>query len=141
MMTILQTNPYDSMSSGETAGLMAMSGGMMIFALIAYVFFSFCLYKIFQKAGVENAWAAFVPIYNCIVLADVVKKPLWFGILMCVPYVNIIFLIWGYNRLSKTFGQGVGFTVGLLLLGFIFLPLLAFGNYQYNGSLVSEDRN
>ena len=140
-MTILQTNPYDSMSSGETAGLMAMSGGMMIFALIAYVFFSFCLYKIFQKAGVENAWAAFVPIYNCIVLADVVKKPLWFGILMCVPYVNIIFLIWGYNRLSKTFGQGVGFTVGLLLLGFIFLPLLAFGNYQYNGSLVSEDRN
>ena len=140
-MTILQSNPYDSMSSGEAAGLMAMSGGMMIFALLAYVFFSFCLYKIFQKAGVENAWAAFIPIYNCIVFADVVKKPLWFGILMCVPYVNIIFVIWGYNRLSKTFGQGVGFTVGLLLLGFIFLPLLAFGNYQYNGSLVSEDRN
>lgn len=138
MLTILQANPYEGMDSAAAAG---MGMGMIIFGLLAYLFFSFCLYKIFQKAGVENAWAAFVPIYANIVLADVVKKPLWFGILMCIPYVNIIFAIWALNRLSKTFGQSEGFTVGLVLLGFIFLPLLAFGNYQYNGSLVSEDRN
>lgn len=138
MLTILQANPYEGMDSAAAAGI---GMGAILFGLLIYLFFTFCLYKIFQKAGVENAWAAFIPIYSNIVFADVVKKPLWFGILMCIPYVNIIFAIWGLNRLSKTFGQSEGFTVGLVLLGFIFLPLLAFGNYQYNGSLVSEDRN
>jgi hypothetical protein len=38
-----------------------------------------------------------------------------------------------YNLLSKSFGQNEGFTVGLLLLPFIFFPLLGFGNYAYLG--------
>lgn len=140
MIALLQSNPYSGYE--QSSGLMAMFGvGTFIVLIILYLFFGFCLYKIFQKAGREDAWAAFVPIYNNIILADVVKKPWWFGVLMIIPYVNIIFLIWAMNRLSKAFGQGTGFTVGLVLLGFIFLPLLAFGNYTFNGSLITEERN
>lgn len=140
MITLLQANPYEGMS-GQEAGMMAAMGtGMLLFALVAYLFYSFCLYKIFQKAGRQDAWAAFIPIYNNFVLADIVKKPVWFAILMCIPYINIIFAIWALNRLSKVFGQTEIFTVGLVLLSFIFLPLLAFGNYQYNGDLVTDDR-
>jgi hypothetical protein len=47
--------------------------------------------------------------------------------------VNIIFLIIVLNDLSKSFGHGVGFTLGLIFLGFIFLPVLAFGGSKYVG--------
>jgi len=38
-----------------------------------------------------------------------------------------------YHGLSKSFGKGAGFTVGLVLLGFIFVPILGFGRAQYIG--------
>ncbi len=35
------------------------------------------------------------------------------------------------NLLSKKFGKDEGFTVGLVLLPFIFLPILGFGSSEY----------
>jgi hypothetical protein len=39
------------------------------------------------------------------------------------------------HRLSLSFGQGVGFTILLVLVGFIGYPVLAFGDYKYIGPL------
>ena len=50
-----------------------------------------------------------------------------------IPVVNLIFAVWVANLLSKSFGKGVGFTLGLLLLPFVFYPILGFGSSQYNG--------
>ena len=47
--------------------------------------------------------------------------------------VNIIVLLIVINELSKSFGRGVGTTLGLIFLGFIFWPILAFGSAQYQG--------
>jgi hypothetical protein len=47
--------------------------------------------------------------------------------------VNIVILIILSNDLAKSFGKGVGFTIGLILLGFIFSPILGFGSAQYVG--------
>lgn len=52
---------------------------------------------------------------------------------MCIPYVGMIWQIWGLNMLSKSFGKDEGFTVGLFFLGFIFMPLLAFSKWEYLG--------
>ncbi len=90
------------------------------------------LWKIFEKAG-KPGWAAIIPIYNIIVLLEIVGKPLWWIILFLIPLVNIIFGIWVTNLLSKSFGKNEGFTVGLILLPFIFYPILGFGNAKYNG--------
>ena len=49
------------------------------------------------------------------------------------PIVNIIFAIWAVNLLSKSFGQGVGFTLGLLFLSVIFVPVLGLGSIAYKG--------
>jgi hypothetical protein len=38
-----------------------------------------------------------------------------------------------FNLLSISFGKTEGFTVGLVLLPFVFLPILAFGDDQYRG--------
>lgn len=139
-MTLLQTSPYDGMNSGDVAGAMSMGFGMLIFYLIVYLFFSYCLYKIFQKAGREDAWAAFIPIYNTIVLLEIVKKPIWWFIMLFIPFVNLIFIIMIYDRLSKFFGKATLMTVLLVILPFIGLPLLAFGDAAYNPNALPDDR-
>ncbi len=89
-------------------------------------------WKIYEKAG-KPGWAILIPIYNLIVLLEIVGKPLWWIFLFLIPFVNIIFGIWVTNLLSKSFGKDEAFTVGLILLGFIFYPILGFGDAKYVG--------
>ncbi|MDR6942880.1 DUF5684 domain-containing protein [Mucilaginibacter pocheonensis] len=119
---------YDS----QSALTGALFGAFLIPSLIVGIICIIGMWKIFEKAG-KPGWASIIPIYNIIVLLEIVGKPVWWIILFLIPCVNIIFGIWTINLLSKSFGQGEGFTVGLILLGFIFYPLLGFGNYQYIG--------
>jgi hypothetical protein len=44
-----------------------------------------------------------------------------------------VIIIIVYNDLSKSFGHGVGFTLGLIFLSWIFLAILAWGSSQYRG--------
>ena len=139
-MTLLQANPYDGLSSGDASAAMAMGFGTIIFSVIFYLFFSYCLYKIFKKAGREDAWAAFIPIYNTIVMVDIIKKPIWWFIMLFIPFVNFIFLIMIYDRLSKFFGKDTLMTILLVILPFIGLPILAFGSAAYNPNALPDDR-
>lgn len=99
----------------------------VIFLMIA------SMWKIFEKAG-EKGWKAIIPIYNLVVLLQIVGKPDWWALLMLLmPITHLIFLPWTYNMLSKSFGKDEGFTVGLILLGIVFFPVLAFGDAEYQG--------
>jgi len=88
------------------------------------------LWIIYKKAGKEG-WASIVPIYNIIVLLEIVKKPTWYFLLLIIPFVNIIIVIWMTNQLSQRFGKGEGFTIGLIFLPFIFYPLLGMSKAEY----------
>ena len=105
-------------------------GEMLLLAILGFLIIT--NWKIYQKAG-QPGWASIVPIYNIIVLLRIVGKPWWWLFLFIIPFVNIVFLIWTYNMLSKSFGKDEGFTVGLILLGIIFMPILAFGSAVYQG--------
>ena len=108
---------------------------MFFFAFIwlAFVVFIIAAYwKIYEKAG-QPGWAAIVPFYNIYVMLKFVGKPTWWLAMMFIPLVNIIYLIWMINMLSKSFGKDEGFTVGLLLLGIVFYPILGFGDAKYLG--------
>lgn len=98
---------------------------IIIFPIVA-------MWIIFTKAG-ESGWAAIVPLFNISVLLEIVGKLWWWLLLMLIPIVNIVLLIMVYHQLSLSFGKDVGFTIGLILLGFIFLPILAFGDAKYVG--------
>lgn len=89
-------------------------------------------WKIYTKAG-KPGWACIIPIYNILVLLEIVGKPWWWLLLMLIPLVNFVFFIWMYNLLSKSFGKSEGFTVGMILLPFIFFPILGFGDAVYQG--------
>ncbi len=88
------------------------------------------MWKTYEKAN-EPGWASIVPVYNMIVLVRIINKPFWWVIMFFIPIINLVFLIWAYNLLAKCFRKDVGFTVGLVLLGFIFFPLLGFGDSEY----------
>ncbi len=69
------------------------------------------IWATFVKAG-EPGWAAIVPIYNTVVMLKIVDKPLWWIILLFIPFVNIIV---GRNCLaSYPLGWGKG---GLRICG------------------------
>jgi ABC-type sulfate transport system permease subunit len=91
------------------------------------------MWKIFSKAG-EPGWASIVPIYNTIVLLKIAGKPVWWFLLMFIPLVNIVVALLATVALAKAFGKGAGFALGLIFLPFVFMPMLAFGDAQYEGA-------
>ncbi len=102
------------------------------FYLVVWVLIIISFWKIFEKAG-KPGWASIIPVYNIIILLEIIGKPWWWLLLLLIPGVNIIFGIWMFNLLSISFGKNEGFTVGLVLLPFIFLPILGFGQDSYKG--------
>ena len=96
------------------------------------VFYLAAMWKVFTKAG-QPGWAAIIPIYNLVVLAQIAGKPVWWVLLMLIPIVNIVVAIMIWHAVSTNFGKGVGFTLGLIFLGFIFIPIRAWGDAQYLG--------
>lgn len=117
----METTTYDTSN-----GLTMMFGGVFfLFCLVLAVFFLFCMWKVYTKAG-QPGWTSIIPIYNVYILLKIVGKPGWWLLLYFVPFVNIVIGIWVTNLLSKSFGKSEGFTVGLILLGIVFYPILAF---------------
>lgn len=106
--------------------------GLIILYLVFVVFILASIWKVFQKAG-EPGWACLIPFYNLYTMLKIAGKPGWWLILFFIPVVNLVFLIWTYNMISKSFGKEEGFTVGLILLGFVFWPILGFGSATYLG--------
>ena len=96
------------------------------------VFYIAAMWKVFTKAG-QPGWAAIVPIYNLVVMLQIAGKPVWWVLLFFIPVVNIIVAIMMWHAISTNFGHGVGFTVGLIFLAVIFIPILAWGDSQYLG--------
>jgi hypothetical protein len=128
---------YNSPSPEALAGLVAFFMAMLIPILIIAVITIVGKWKVYEKAG-KPGWAAIIPVYTWIVMLEIVGKPIWWIFLFFIPCVNIVFMIWTINLLSKSYGQTEGFTVGLVLLGFVFYPILGFGNYQYLGPSAAE---
>ena len=122
---------------GEPSAAAGIFGGVfMIVWLAVLVLVIAGMWKVFTKAG-KPGWAAIVPIYNIIVLLEIVGRPLWWFILLLIPFVNFIVAIIVSIDLAKSFGKGTGFGLGLAFLGIIFYPLLGFGDATYRGPSVS----
>ena len=108
---------------------------LILISIIFLLVFFISIYPtwlIYEKAG-EPGWAAIIPIYTTLVWLKIIGKPWYWILLLCIPYVNIVFYIWATNLTSKSYGKEEGFTVGLVLLPFVFYPILGYGSSQYIG--------
>lgn len=104
----------------------------LIIQLAAIAVFAWVFWRIFEKAG-KPGWAALIPIYNAVVLMEIVGRPWWWVLLFFIPLVNIVVGFIVALDLSRSFGHDVAFAIGLFLLSFIFYPILAFGGDSYRG--------
>lgn len=132
---------------------------MGFFALYFVVLFAVIIaiivanWKIFTKAG-EGGWKSIIPYYNMYILYKISWKTSFFWILLAclfgggilsalggfltiigfiVAIVGCVISVIQLHKLSKAFGHGVGFTIGLVFLNPIFLLILGFGSSQYLG--------
>jgi hypothetical protein len=106
--------------------------GMLVWLAIVVVTIA-GLWKTFTKAG-QPGWGCIIPIYNVYLLTKIAGRPWWWLLLMFIPLVNLVIFIIIYIDVAKGFGKGVGFALGLVFLGFIFFPILGFGDAQYQGA-------
>jgi uncharacterized membrane protein YhaH (DUF805 family) len=118
---------YSASAQGQAPGPL-----FWIFWLAVTILMIAACWKIFAKAG-QPGWAAIIPIYNWYILCKIVGRPGWWVILFFIPFINFIIGIIVCIDLAKSFGKGVGFAIGLILLGVIFFPILGFGSAQYQG--------
>lgn len=136
-----QLSPPGSAGSFEQSGpfsMAAIPGGSLIIGLSLYVIIAFHLFILtatwilFAKAD-QPGWACLIPIYNIIVLLQIAGKPWWWFFLYMVPVVGFVIAILHMIALAGSFGKGAGYGIGLAFLGFIFVPLLAFGDAEHSG--------
>ena len=118
---------YSASSQGQAPGPLF----WILWLAVTILMIAAC-WKVFTKAG-QPGWAAIIPIYNWYILCKIVGRPGWWVILLLIPFVNFIIGIILCIDLAKSFGKGVGFAIGLILLGIIFFPILGFGSAQYQG--------
>ncbi len=91
----------------------------IIFILIVQVIHFLGTWKLYVKAG-RKAWEAAIPVYNAIVLMQIINRPKWWVILLFIPIINLLMfpVVWvetlrsfGKNKISDTW-------LGILTLGF-----------------------
>ncbi len=107
-------------------------GAFFLIPLIILLIMIAGMWKVFEKAG-QPGWAAIIPIYNLYILLEIIGRPVWWLILFFVPIVNFFIGLLVTHETAQAFGKGVGYTLGLIFLSFIFWPLLGFGDAQYQG--------
>ena len=105
LTTLAQSYYYDdssyyTTSSVDSSAAIAAALGFMVFALIfsvvIYVVFALCLMRIFKKAGIEQPWAAWVPIYNNWKMLEVGGQQGFWAVLALIPVVNIVSAVFMY---------------------------------------------
>lgn len=124
----------------QEGGDAAAGAGGVVFGIIQLaIFIAFIagMWTTFAKAR-KPGWAAIIPIYNIIVMLEIAGRPIWWVILFLIPCVNLVVAIILYIDIAKSFGKGVGFGIGLILVPFIFWPLLGFGDARYVGPAAAQ---
>lgn len=112
-------------------GIVWLTPIIFLITFIVSIFVIAGIWKIFKKAG-KPGWASIVPVYNIVVMLEVVNKPIWWILLYFIPFVNMIVGLLVIYELAKIFKRGIGFTLGLVFLPFIFYPILGFGKSEYH---------
>ena len=140
------------------SSMMLLGGIYLIFALVWWSLQIIANWNIFTKAG-EAGWKSLIPIYGDYVSYKISWQTSYFwlsfilGIVasyvssanlnesifltviatllrIVIAVINIMYCI----KLSRAFGHGIGFAIGLILLQPIFLLILGFGSDQYYGA-------
>lgn len=131
---------------------------LLTIAIVAvwYIVLIIADWKIFVKAG-EPGWKSLIPFYCAYIQYKLFWNTCFFPVflisylilffyqladitslasaLLCIgnSVVSLVLHVVSTHKMSKAFGHGIGFTLGLLFFEPIFSMILAFGDSQYQG--------
>ncbi len=120
-MDTLLLSLFAARDGGGMFGLGALCCGLIYF-LLAYVIFSFSLFRILDRLGEED-WKIFawIPIAQVFALAKAAGDSPWVGLLMFIPIVNFFYLLYAQYRIGERLGLSSGTTIIAIILN-IFAP-------------------
>ena len=123
---------YESdIAMGVDAGMIEALGMFFwVFTVAIYVYLSYTLFVCAKKCGNEsNAYLAFIPIVNIVLLCQMARKPLWWCVLLFVPLVNIVIYTMMWIEVAKKCGHASiwGFLAIIPFINFIAFGVLAWG--------------
>lgn len=134
----------------------AVLGAIAMFFLMSYVFRTVAYWCLFKKAG-QSGWKSIVPIYSSYIRYKITWRPLLFwvsGLLMVlgpvlknylgqylvVDALAVVITVAGWiiyamsmYKLSRSFGHGVPYALGLIFLQPLFTMILGFGESKWQG--------
>ncbi len=123
-------------TTSMVAGILGFISAYMVVIIALVVLSIVATWKIYSKAG-KPGWASLVPIYNLVVMFQIVGLNPWFLCIMLIPFAGgiagIVFGIMVPFRLAKSYGKDIGWGFGLWLLPSIFQLILGFGKSEYVG--------
>ena len=153
------TNMLQGTGMPEEA-LAALAGMLLVIGIVGIIWLVIsivAMWRIFTKAG-EPGWKCIIPFYNTYTEFKFTWNTTMFWIYLAASmlpsilqillgrdnaFVTLIGMLLGLvtlvlsiiliHKLSKAFGHGVGFTLGLIFLNPIFILILAFGSSEYQG--------
>lgn len=94
----------------------------ILFTLAIQVIHFLGTWKLYKVAGYKS-WQAAVPIYNAIILMKIIKRPLWWVILLFIPTINLILFGVIWVETLRSFGKNSAKDT--------FLGIITFGLYIY----------
>jgi hypothetical protein len=102
----------------------------VILGLLTYLYLSACLYIIASKTGQDNAWFAFVPILDLILMLSIADKPVWWILLLLVPFLNILIMALVCMGISEARGKSswLGILALIPVVNLAFFGYLAFSS-------------
>ena len=83
-------------------------------SILIYLYISFCIFMLARKTQEDNAWWAFVPVLNIILLLQIADKPVWWIFLFFIPVVNIFMAVLIWMGVAEV--RGKPFWLGFLVL-------------------------
>lgn len=123
-----------AVQSAPTAG----SNVLLIFgifvALLLGFYFAFMQYRIAHRTGPSaDAWWAFIPVMNTLLLIRMANKPMHWFLLLLIPFVNVVcfFILW-VNVARNAGVSGVwGFLALIPVINLLAVFMMAYSTQPY----------
>ena len=119
---------YETSISEFIIPMLIIDGGL----LLLFIVYLIGLAKVFKKAN-RSGIAAIIPIYNYVVMLEIINKPVWHIVLFLVPIVNLVVYCKMLYGIAKSFRKTTAFSILTVLFPFIFIPIIGFSDSEYIG--------
>jgi len=131
-------------ATSSSDGVSGSTAAVILFAVaIISVLHIIGMWKVLVKGGEPGAFSL-LNLITCLIpvsfipIMRMIGRPTWWVVLLYIPIVNLVVILIVSIELSRSFGKGTGFGIGLWILAPIFYIILGFGSSTYRGPVVTQ---